>query len=241
MAFNYEKIFEAAPCYALIKNLRYEKDNSDRPISKGELIAISTDERELRRMIPKPPLAFKTISQLKRFLYRCEMMEDIDHFTGDELLNMIDKDEILRWDAIHKPGRTMEEMVQLCFEFKYFEERDFYYNYTGSTYHDPRKIRDYQVFDEWYDMPFFGGDDKEKLYLFFVELIRQKHAAGVSLSSIFNDISSDYMDRLASYNGEISGYELWEYLQDRLRNKPIPGITLNPGEHWEFADYMGEK
>ncbi len=241
MSFNYDKIFEAAPCYALIKNLRYEKDNSDRPISKGELIAASTDERELCLMIPKPPLAFKTIMQLKRFLYRSGMMEDIDHYEGDELLKMIDKDEILRWEAIYKPGRTMEEMVRLCFHYEYFGEREFYYDYTGSAFHYPNKIRDYQIFEEWYDMPFFGGDDKEKLYQFFVELIRQKHAEGFSLSSVFNSISSNYMDRLASYNGEISGYELWEYLQDRLRNEPLPGVTLNPGEDWGFADYMGEK
>lgn len=241
MAFNYEQIFEAAPCYALVKNLRYEKDDAGRPIKKGELIATSADESELLRLIPKPPMTFKTIRQLKRFLYRCEMMEDIGHYEGAELLKMIDKDKILNWDAINKPGRTMDEMIRLCFQFEYFGERDFYYDYTGSAYHKPSKICDYQIFDEWYDIPFFGGDDREKLYLFFVDLIKVKHSEGFSLSSIFNDISADYMDRIPSYNGEINGYEMWEYLQDRLRNEPIDGITSTPGEDWGFADYMGEK
>lgn len=241
MAFNYEQIVEAAPCYALIKNLRYEKDDYGRPIKKGELIAIAKHESELRQMIPKPPMAFKTIRQLKRFLYRCEMMQDIDHYKGDELLKVIDKDKILNWDAIYKPGRTMEEIVRLCFQSEYFGERDFYYDYTGSAYHNESKIRDYQIFDECYDMPFFCGDDREKLYLFFVDLIREQHSQGQALSAIFNNISANYMDRIASYNGETSGYEMWEYLQDKLRNEPIPGITLNPGEDWGFADYMGEK
>lgn len=64
MAFTYDKIFEAVPCYALIKNMRYEQDEYYLPIKKGELIATATDESELRRMIPKPPMAFKTIRQL---------------------------------------------------------------------------------------------------------------------------------------------------------------------------------
>jgi hypothetical protein len=135
----------------------------------------------------------------------------------------------------------MGEMFQLCIHYNYFSERDFYYNYTGSAYHYPNKIRDYQIYDEWYDMPFFGGNDRERLYLFFVDLIREKHSARVSLNSIFNDISLNYMDRIASYNEEINDSEMWEYLQDRLRNEPIPGITLHPGENWGFADYMGEK
>lgn len=241
MAFNYEKIFEAAPCYALIKNLRYKNDEFDNPIEKGVLIATSINETELSRMIPEPPLTFKTIKQLKRFLYRCEQMDNIFGYQGDELLKMIDKDDVLLWDAIYKPGRRISEMVQLCIENEYFTEEMFYYDYTGTAYHYPNKIRDYLIFDEWYDILFFCGDNKEKLYLFFVDLIREKHSDGISLSSILNRISSDYFDRIASYNGEISGFEYWEYLNERLRNKPIPGITLKPGEYWEFADYFGEK
>jgi hypothetical protein len=169
------------------------------------------------------------------------MMQDIDHYKGDELLKVIDKDKVLLWDAIYRPGRTMEEMVRLCFQFGYFGERDFYYDYTGSAYHDPGKIRDYQIFDEWYDMPFFCGDDREKLYLFFVDLIRAQYSKGVTLRSVFKGIAVDYMDRIASYNGETTGYELWEYLQHRLRKEPIAGIALKPGEEWGLADYMGEK
>jgi len=94
MEFNYEKIFEAAPCYALVKNLRYEKDDYGRPIKKGELIAISPHESELRRMIPKPPMVFKTIRQLDRILYRWKMRQDIEDYIGDELLKKLGKRDI---------------------------------------------------------------------------------------------------------------------------------------------------
>jgi hypothetical protein len=43
MSFNYSNIFDKTPCFVLIKNLRYEDDNSEKGIESGEMVALSTE------------------------------------------------------------------------------------------------------------------------------------------------------------------------------------------------------
>ena len=43
MSFNYSNIFDKTPCFVLIKNLRYEDNNTEKGIESGEMVALSTE------------------------------------------------------------------------------------------------------------------------------------------------------------------------------------------------------
>ncbi len=68
MKFSYNTILSEAPCFTLIKNLRYKDDDPLLPIRKGVIIQISKSKNELVKIIPKPEGNFKTARQIKRFL-----------------------------------------------------------------------------------------------------------------------------------------------------------------------------
>jgi hypothetical protein len=244
MKFNYKPILSEAPCFALIKNLRYENDNPLLPIKKGEIIQLSTNKSDLYKFIPKPDGNFKTARQIKRFLFRAGIILEYNtEFKGEELLKQIDLDSTLYEEFSFKPGKKISELLELVKEYNWITEDKLYYNYSGSAYHDDCKLRDYQLFDETYDIRFFAGADKEKTYQFVLKYIHSRLALNKPISGILSVVQSDFMESMDNYSGveNFSGYDCWEYLNYRLRNEPIPGIKKCIDSDWDFVDYMGDK
>ena len=244
MKFNYAPILSEAPCFALIKNLRYEDDDPLLPVRKGEIIQVATSKSELYKLIPKPDGNFKNARQIKRFLFRAGIILEYNtEFKGEELLKQIDLDPILYEHCSFKPGKKISDLLELLKEYNWITKDKLYYDYSGSAYHDDCKLRDYQLFDETYDIRFSGGADKEKIYQFVLKYIHSRLALDKPISGILSVVQSDFMESMDNYSGveNFSGYDCWEYLNFRLRNEPIPGIKKCIDADWDFVDYMGEK
>lgn len=243
MKFNYKPILSEAPCFALIKNLRYEDDDPLLPIRKGEIIQISKSKNELIKLIPKPEGNFKTARQIKRFLFRAGDILEYTDFKGQELLKQIDLDPILYEHFSFKPGKKISNLLEILKEDNWITKNNLFYDYSGSAYHDDCKLRDYQLFDETFDIRFFGGADKEKMYQFVLNYIHSRLALDKPISGILAVVQSDFMESMDNYSGveNFSGYDCWEYLNYRLRNELIPGIKKCIDADWDFVDYMGDK
>jgi len=244
MKFSYEPILSEAPCFALIKNLRYKEDDPLLPIRKGEIIQLSTNKSELYKLIPKPDGNFKTARQIKRFLFRAGIIFEYNtEFKGEELLKQIDLDATLYEEFSFTPGKKISELLEVMREENWITQDKLYYDFSGSAYHDFYKIRDYQLFDETYDIRFFAGAYKEKTYQFVLKYIHSRLALGKPISGILSVVQSDFMESMDNYSGteKFSGYDCWEYLNYRLRNEPIPGIKKCIDSDWDFVDYMGDK
>jgi hypothetical protein len=244
MKFSYYTILSEAPCFALIKNLRYKEDDPLLPIRKGEIIQLSTNKSELYKLIPKPDGNFKTARQIKRFLFRAGIIFEYNtEFKGEELLKQIDLDATLYEEFSFTPGKKISELLEVMREENWITEDKLYYDFSGSAYHDFYKIRDYQLFDETYDIRFFAGADKEKTYEFVLNYIHSRLALDKPISGILSVVQSDFIDSMDNYSGleNFSGYDCWEYLNYRLRNEPIPGIKKCIDADWDFVDYLGDK
>jgi hypothetical protein len=241
MKFSYASILSEAPCFALIKNLRYKHDDPLLPINKGEIIKISKNKNELIKLIPKPDGNFTTAKQIKRFLFRAGFILEYTDFKGEELLRQIELDPILYEEFSYKPGKKISNLLEELKEYNWISNDKLYYNYSGSAYHDDCKLRDYQLFNETYDIRFFAGEDKEKIYQFILEFINGRLHLGKPISGILSLVQSDFLDAMDNYTGveKISGYDCWEYLNDRLRKEKIPGIKKS--NYWDFTDYLGDK
>lgn len=244
MKFNYAPILSEAPCFALIKNLRYKDDDPLLPIIKGEIIQVATTKSELYKFIPKPDGNFKTARQIKRFLFRAGIiLEYNSEFKGEELLKQIDLDTLIYEEFSFKPGKKISELLEEMRDENWITKDKLYYDFSGSAYHDIYKLRDYQLFDETYDIRFFAGADKEKTYQFVLKYIHSRLALDKPISGILSVVQSDFMESMDNYSGveNFSGYDCWEYFNYRLRNEPIPGIKKCIDADWDFVDYMGDK
>jgi hypothetical protein len=244
MKFNYEPILSEAPCFALIKNLRYKDDDPLLPISKGEIIQVAITKSELYKLIPKPDGNFKTARQIKRFLFRAGIILEYNtEFKGEDLLKQIDLDATIYEEFAFKPGKKISELLEEMRDNNWITEDKLYYDFSGSAYHDNYKLRDYQLFDETYDIRFFAGADKEKTYQFLLKYIHSRLALNKPISGVLSVVQSDFMDLMDNYSGvkNFSGYDCWEYLNYRLRHEPIPGIKKCIDADWDFVDEMRDK
>jgi hypothetical protein len=60
-------------------------------------------------------------------------------------------------------------MLEEMREDNWKTEGKLYYDFSGSAYHDIYKLREYQLFDETYDIRFFAGAEypPDKLHYFY--------------------------------------------------------------------------
>ena len=164
MSFNYTPILEKASCFILIKNLRYFEDNQFKGIENGEILSYASELTKLMSELNRSNLNFNDISQLKRFLYMNGFFTDLRNLEGDYLVHEIEEKRISEITPELNDELSCEENLKILFKTEKLRRWEVMYDFGGTAYHKNNKLRDYQVFDETFDIHFFGGKDTNILF-----------------------------------------------------------------------------
>jgi hypothetical protein len=210
MSFNYSTIFEKSPCFVLVKNLRYKNDNPQNPIERGEIIRFSEDLTSLMAELNRPKLEFDSKTKIKYFLYSMGFYSDLQQFEGDDLIQQIDKKTLSEIDAEIHEELSNDAILNILFENKKLKEWEIMYDFGGSAYQQNNKPRDYQFFDETYDIRFFGGKNQTVMFEFIAAYF-EKNRYGNDIDLLLTEIRFDFFEMMDAHNGKtkIHPYDLW--------------------------------
>jgi hypothetical protein len=229
MSFNYSNIFDKTPCFVLIKNLRYVKDNSENPIESGEIIKFSANLTSLMAELNRPTLEFDSKEKLKYFLYSMGFFSDLQNFSGDMLLQHIEAKSLSEIDSKIHDDFSNDAVLKVLLETQKLKNWEIMYDFGGTAYQQPNKIRDYQFLSETFDIRFFGGNDQEKMFQ-FIFLYFEKHRYQNDLNATLKEIRFDFFEMMDEFNGKtkIYPYDLWhEFLTYLYQNELIDEEVYN--------------
>jgi hypothetical protein len=234
MAFDYSPIFPKAPCFVLMKNLRYTKDDNQQKIASGDIISFSDELPPLLAQMNRPPLDYLSIKYLKPFMYSQGFFQDLALLEGNELKEAIDRKSFADIDSRLSDDISVDLILQQLFATGSIKKWNINYDFCGSAYHKKNRLKDFEVYKETFDIRFFGGDDK--LVLFdFLKSFFDKHHLGHNIHAFLKEIRFDFFEMMDAYNGteKIYSYDLWhEFLHFLFDKDEIP-VEI-------FEDYLAD-
>lgn len=210
MSFNYSNIFDKTPCFVLIKNLRYIDDNSKNPIESGEIIRFSDNLTSLMAELNRPNLEFDSKEKLKYFLYSMGFFSDLQNFSGDLLLQQIEAKSLSEIDSKIHDDFSNDAVLKVLFETKKLKNWEIMYDYGGTAYQQNCKIKDYQFFNETYDIRFFGGENQAIMFE-SISSYFEKNKFRNEIDVLLKEIRFDFFEMMDAHNGKtkIHPYDLW--------------------------------
>jgi hypothetical protein len=234
MPFDYSPILPKAPCFVLIKNLRYDNDDNQQKIATGKIISFSDELTPLLAQLNRPNLDFSSIKNLKRFLYTQGFFQELTLLEGSELRGAIDCKSIAEIDSRLSDGTSVDVILQQLFADGRLKECDIIYDFGGSSYHEKNRLKDFEVYRETFDIRFFGGDNK--LVLFdFLKSFFDKHHLGHNIHELLKEIRFDFFEMMDAYNGneKIYSYDLWHEFLHFLFDKDMIPVEI-------LEDYLAD-
>lgn len=229
MTLNYSNILEKSPCFVLIKNLRYLNDNIENPIEKGEIIAVSDNLTEMMAKLKRPILEFDSKEKLKYFLYSMGFFSDLQQLHVEDIIQQIEAKSLSEIDIVIHDELPNDAILKILFETNKLKNWEIMYDFGGTAYQQPNKIRDYQFLSETFDIRFFGGNDQEKMFQ-FIFLYFEKHRYQNDLNATLKEIRFDFFEMMDEFNGKtkIYPYDLWhEFLTYLYQNELIDEEVYN--------------
>ena len=184
---------EKLPCIALIKNLKF--DNHEMgcgAIAAGEVIKTADFISEVTPFIPIPKKITSEL-QLKRLIFREEIVSDIDE---DCTLEMIDEFDIENeFPEYNKDLNVTGQVMNL------FDEDPYYYNTSLNQFYYENRVRDEVIFGESYVICFLISSDLEKNIAFLTKVIEYYFSKGMEARKIYSKIIDNYIEKI--FAGEI--------------------------------------
>jgi hypothetical protein len=235
MCFDYKLVHEKSPCLVLVKNLRYFHDDIEKRIETGEIISFSQELMPLLAQLNRPSLNFLSFNQLKRFLYTQGFFSELELLTGNELIDNIESKNFSEIDLELNEDESCDEILKFLFDQGKLKKWDIMYDFGGTAYHEKNKLRDYQVYDETFDIRFFGGKDNSVLFD-FIQAFFERYHFGNNTHELLKEIRFDFFEMMDPFDGEkqIYPYDLWREFLQLLFNKDL--ITSDV-----FDEYFTDK
>ena len=201
---------EKLPCIALIKNLKFENHEMGcGAIAAGEVIKTADFITEVTPFIPIPK-KITSESQLKRLIFREEIVSDIDE---DCTLEMIDEFDIEdEFPEYNKDLNVTGQVMNL------FDEDPYYYNTSLNQFYYENRVRDEVIFGESYVICFLISSDLEKNIAFLTKVIENYFSKGMEARKIYYKIIENYIEKLfaGEINEELSEQEMFEAFHEFL-------------------------
>lgn len=234
MPFDYSPILPKAPCFVLIKNLRYANHDNQQKIATGEILSFSDELTPLLAELNRPALDFSSIKHLKRFLFTQGFFQELALLEGNELREAIDCKSIAEIDSRLSDGTSVDVILQQLFADGRLKEWDIIYDFGGSSYQEKNRLKDFEVYEETFDIRFFGGESKAKLFD-FLNAFFEKHYRGNNIHELLKEMRFDFFEIMDAYNGteKIYSYDLWHEFLHFLFDKDMISVDI-------FEDYLAD-
>ena len=102
------------------------------------------------------------------------------------------------------------------------------YDYGGTAYQQNCKIKDYQFFNETYDIRFFGGENQAIMFE-SISSYFEKNKFRNEIDVLLKEIRFDFFEMMDAYNGKIKihPYDLWHeflhflYMEDLINESTL--------------------
>lgn len=184
---------EKLPCIALIKNLKF--DNHEMgcgAIASGEVIKTADFINEVTPFIPIPNKIISEL-QLKRLIYREEIVSGFDEDYTLEMIDEFDIEEV--FPEYNKDLNVTSQVMNL------FDEDPYYYNTSLNQFYNENTVRDEDLFGESYVICFLIAADLEKNTVFLTKVIENYFSKGMDAQKIYFKIIDNYIEKMLA--GEI--------------------------------------
>lgn len=214
---------EKLPCIALIKNLKF--DNHELgcgAIAAGEVIKTADFISEVTPFIPIPN-KITSESQLKRLIYREEIVSGFDEDCTLEMIDEFDIEEV--FPEYNKELNVSGQVMNL------FDENPYYFNTSLNQFYYENTVRDEDIFGESYVICFLISADLEKNIAFLTKVIENYFSKGMEARKIYYKIINNYIEKLLG--GEIKE-ELYEQEMFEKLNEFLKGYFKNLGFEFEL-------
>ena len=214
---------EKLPCIALVKNLKF--DNHEMgcgAIAAGEVIKTADFISEVTPFIPIPN-KITSESQLKRLIYREEIVSGFDEDCTLDMIDEFDIEEV--FPEYNKELNVSGQVMNL------FDENPYYFNTSLNQFYYENTVRDEDIFGESYVICFLISADLEKNIAFLTKVIENYFSKGMEARKIYYKIINNYIEKLLG--GEIKE-ELYEQEMFEKLNEFLKGYFKNLGFEFEL-------
>lgn len=214
---------EKLPCIALINNLKFENHEMGcGAITAGEIIKTSAFISEVTPFIPIPN-KITSETQLKRLIYREEIVSGFDEDCTLEMIDEFDIDEV--FPEYNKYLNVTNQVMNL------FDEDPYYYNTSLNQFYYENRVRDEDIFGESFVICFLISADLEKNITFLTKVINTYFSNGMEARKIYNKIINNYFEKMLG--GELKE-ELYEQEMFEKLNEFLTGYFKNLGFEFEL-------
>ena len=184
---------EKLPCIALIKNLKFvDHEMGCGAIATREVIKTADFISEVTPFIPIPN-KITSESQLKRLIYREEIVSGFDEDCTLEMIDEFDIEEV--FPEYNKDLNVTSQVMNL------FDEDPYYYNTSLNQFYYENTVRDEDLFGESYVICFLISADLEKNIAFLTKVIEYYFSKGMEARKIYYKIIDNYIEKM--FAGEI--------------------------------------
>jgi hypothetical protein len=202
---------EKLPCITLIKNLKF--DNHEMgcgAIASGEVLKTADFISEVTPFIPIPN-KITSETQLKRLIYREEIVSGFDEDCTLEMIDEFDIEEV--FPEYNKDLNVTSQVMNL------FDEDPYYYNTSLNQFYSENTVRDEDIFNESYVICFLISADVEKNIAFIIKVIEYYFSKGMEARKIYYKIIDNYIEILieGEIKEEIDGQEMFEKFHEFLQ------------------------
>ena len=214
---------EKLPCIALVKNLKF--DNHEMgcgAIAAGEVIKTADFISEVTPFIPIPN-KITSESQLKRLIYREEIVSGFDEDCTLDMIDEFDIEEV--FPEYNKELNVSGQVMNL------FDENPYYFNTSLNQFYYENTVRDEDIFGESYVICFLISADLEKNIAFLTKVIENYFSKGMEARKIYYKIINNYFEKMLG--GELKE-ELYEQEMFEKLNEFLKGYFKNLGFEFEL-------
>jgi hypothetical protein len=135
---------------------------------------------------------------------------DLQNFSGDLLLQQIEAKSLSEIDSKIHDDFSNDAVLKVLFETKKLKNWEIMYDFGGTAYQQNSKIKDYQFFDETYDIRFFGGGNQAIMFA-SISSYFEKNKFRNEIDVLLKEIRFDFFEMMDAHNGKtkIHTYDLW--------------------------------
>lgn len=202
---------EKLPCITLIKNLKFDNHKMGcGAIAAGEVLKTADFISEVTPFIPIPN-KITSETQLKRLIYREEIVSGFDEDCTLEMIDEFDIEEV--FPEYNKDLNVTSQVMNL------FDEDPYYYNTSLNQFYSENTVRDEDIFNESYVICFLISADVEKNIAFITKVIEYYFSKGMEAQKIYYKIIDNYIEKLieGEIKEEIDGQEMFEKFHEFLQ------------------------
>jgi hypothetical protein len=191
-------------------------------IAAGEVIKTADFISEVTPFIPIPN-KITSESQLKRLIYREEIVSGFDEDCTLDMIDEFDIEEV--FPEYNKELNVSGQVMNL------FDENPYYFNTSLNQFYYENTVRDEDIFGESYVICFLISADLEKNIAFLTKVIENYFSKGLEAQKIYYKIINNYIEKLLG--GEIKE-ELYEQEMFEKLNEFLKGYFKNLGFEFEL-------